>query len=253
MKAQYSDLDGKTILVTGATRGIGRGIALGLATQKARIAFNYRGDESRANELKAELIEAGAKDVIPLAFDLTDIEKMQEELKTFHSEHGLIEGLVNNAGISQDKLIMRQKPVDLEKIISVNLMGAMNLTATLSRQFLKTENASIVNISSIVGMMGNPAQTAYSASKAGLLGFTKSLAKELGPKNIRTNAICPGFIDTEMTQALNESLQKSYKESIPLGRFGAPQDVAELTCFLLSQASSYITGEIIKIDGGLYT
>lgn len=251
MSAIYSDLQSKKILVTGASRGIGREIAKSLASQKAHVIFNYRKDQSQADELVKELESLGGK-ATALFFDVTDNEKMTAAINDFIKEHGPIEGLVNNAGISKDTLVLRQKKEDLERIISTNLTSAIMLTTTLARGFLKAENVSIVNMSSVVGLMGNIAQGAYSASKAGLVGYTKSVAKELSSRNIRCNAICPGFIETEMTQDLPEKTQQEYLAHIPLKRFGTTKEVSELVNFLLSESSSYITGETFKIDGGLY-
>ena len=252
MKVTYSDLENKRVLITGATRGIGRDIAFSLAAQNAEIVFNYRGDVGIANELKESLLQAGAAAAYPLGFDITDTETMKEVLTTFTKEVGAISGLINNAGISKDTLVLRLKEEELTKILDTNLKSSIMVTQILTRNFLKAENVSIVNMSSIVGLMGNTAQVAYAASKAGLLGFTKSYAKELASKNIRCNAICPGFIATEMTEDLEEKTKEAYFSSIPLKRFGSTEEVANITLFLLSQASSYITGEIIKIDGGLY-
>lgn len=251
--ATYSDLKEKIILVTGATRGIGRAIALGLAAQGAHIVFNFReGKEEAAEKLQADLKAAGASHATSLLFDITNTEQMKEAVTTFTKEVGPITGLVNNAGISKDQLFLRLKEEDLQRTLDTNLKGAIMLTSILSRGFLKSPNVSIVNISSIVGLMGNASQVAYSASKAGMIGFSKSLAKEFASRNVRCNAICPGFIATEMTDALDEKVKEAYLSEIPLNRFGESKEVAGLTAFLLSEASSYITGETIKIDGGLY-
>lgn len=252
MNANFSDLENKIVLITGASRGIGRGIARSLAENKAHIVFNYRGDDSKANELKEELISLGASKVSPLKFDMTDYDAMKSSIDEFVKSEGAISGLVNNAGISKDQLLMRVKPEDIDQILDINLKSVMVLTNHLSRQFLKAKDVSIVNMSSIVGLMGNASQTNYAASKAGLIGYTKSFAKELASRKMRCNAICPGFIQTEMTENLAEKAQEQYKASIPLGEYGQVQDVANLTLFLLSNASSYITGEVIKVDGGLY-
>lgn len=248
----YSDLENKIILVTGATRGIGKAITEALAVNKAHVVFNYRGDESQAMELKDHLIALGAAEVSPLKFDVTDTVAMKNALDEFVKEKGPISGLVNNAGISKDQLTMRVKEQDIDLILGVNLKSTMMLTNHLSRQFLKATDVSIVNMSSVVGLMGNVAQTVYASSKAGLIGYTKSFAKELASRNIRCNAICPGFIATQMTKELPEKAQEEYKKAIPVGRYGEVEDVANLTTFLLSRASSYITGEVIKVDGGLY-
>lgn len=251
MIAIYPDLKDKIVLVTGATRGIGKSISVALAQQGVHVVFNYRGDDSKAQELKKELELAGGK-ATPLKFDVTDYEAMSKSIDDFIKNVGPISGLVNNAGISKDTLLLRLKPEEISSIIDTNLKGAMMVTQVLSRNFLRAENVSIVNMSSIVGLMGNPSQAAYSASKAGLIGFSKSVAKELASRNVRCNVICPGFIQTEMTQSLNEKAKEEYSKAIPLSRFGTAEEVAQLTCFLLSRASSYITGEVIKIDGGLY-
>tara|TARA_B100001971_G_scaffold215182_1_gene259196 strand:+ start:140682 stop:141443 length:762 start_codon:yes stop_codon:yes gene_type:complete len=252
MQTIYNDLNGKVVLVTGASRGIGKEIVLSLAAQKAHVVFNWRGDEDSAIALANELKEAGASDATPLYFDMTEYDKMKDELDRFTKEVAPISGLVNNAGISKDSLMMRVKPEEIQSILEVNLKATMVLTNTLSRNFLKAKEVSIVNMSSIVGLMGNLSQTVYAASKAGLIGYTKSVAKELASRKVRCNAICPGFIATKMTDELSEKAKESYLSAIPMGDFGETKDVAELTLFLLSQSSKYITGEVIKVDGGLY-
>lgn len=251
MIAQYTDLKDKVILVTGAARGIGKSIALALSAQGAHVVFNYRGDEEKAMALKEELEKAGGK-ATGLKFDVTDYEAMTKAIDEFTKNVAPISGLVNNAGISKDTLLLRLKPDEISSIIDTNLKGAMMVTQALARNFLKAENVSIVHMSSIVGLMGNVSQAAYAASKAGMIGFSKSVAKELASRNVRSNVICPGFIQTEMTDALNEKAKEEYSKGIPLGRFGSTDEIANLTCFLISKASSYITGEVIKIDGGMY-
>lgn len=251
MIAHYTDLKDKAILVTGAARGIGKSIALALSAQGAHVVFNYRGDEAKAMVLKEEIENAGGK-ATGLKFDVTDYEAMTKAIDEFTKTSGPISGLVNNAGVSKDTLLLRLKPDEISSIIDTNLKGAMMVTQALSRNFLKAENVSIVHMSSIVGLMGNVSQAAYAASKAGMIGFSKSVAKELASRNVRSNVICPGFIQTEMTDALNEKAKEEYSKVIPLGRFGSTDEIANLTCFLLSKASSYITGEVIKIDGGMY-
>ncbi len=249
--ATYSDLKDKVILVTGAGRGIGKSIALSLAAQGAHVVFNYRGDEAKASSLKEEFEKAGGK-ATGLKFDVTDYEAMTKALDEFTKNVAPISGLVNNAGISKDTLLLRLKPDEISSIIDTNLKGSMMVTQALTRNFLKAENVSIVHMSSIVGLMGNASQAAYAASKAGLIGFSKSVAKELASRNVRSNVICPGFIQTDMTDALNEKAKEEYSKVIPLGRFGTTEEVSNLTCFLLSKASSYMTGETFKIDGGMY-
>lgn len=252
MIATYNDLKGKTVLITGASRGLGKKMAEALATQGAHVVFNYRSDEAAAMKLKEELQALGAKQVTALLFDVTNTAQMKDAVEKFVADHGPITGLVNNAGISKDQIVLRLKEEDVVQTINTNLTSAIMLTQILSRSFLKAEDVSVVNISSIVGLMGNASQIAYSASKAGLIGFTKSYAKELASRNIRCNAICPGFITTDMTHTLDEKVKDAYLSSIPLKRMGEAEEVANLVCFLLSKASSYITGTAIKIDGGLY-
>lgn len=248
----YPDLENKAVLVTGASRGIGRAIAEELARQKAHVIFNYRGDEAQAAKLSEHLTNLGASKVGAIHFDVTDYEKMKSNLDAYVKENGPISGLVNNAGISKDQLVLRVKPEDIDSILDVNLKASMVLTNHLSRQFLKAKEVSVVNMSSVVGLMGNISQSVYAASKAGMIGFTKSFAKELASRKIRCNAICPGFIATEMTENLEEKAKEHYLQAIPLGAYGETQDVAALTLFLLSNSSKYITGEVIKVDGGLY-
>lgn len=252
MLVAYSDLKGKKILITGASRGLGKKMAESLATQGAHVIFNYRGDENQAMILKEELLKLGATDVTALKFDVTNTAQMKEAVENFVNTSGPITGLVNNAGISKDQIVLRLKEEDLDQTLKTNLSSAIMLTQILSRSFMKAEDVSIVNISSIVGLMGNASQIAYAASKAGMIGFTKSYAKELASRNVRCNAICPGFITTDMTDALDEKVKEAYANSIPLKRMGGAEEVSNLVSFLLSKASSYITGETIKIDGGLY-
>lgn len=252
MNIIYPDLNGKNILITGASRGLGRRMAEVIARQGAHVIFNYRGDEQKAMALKEELIKLGASQVTALQFDVTDSAKVKSELESFVEKYGAITGLVNNAGISRDALLLRSKEEDIDATLNTNLKSAMMITQTLTKTMMKAENVSIVNISSVVGLMGNAGQSAYAASKAGLIGYTKSVAKELASRNVRCNAICPGFIVTDMTDKLDDKTKEGYLSAIPLKRLGASEEVANLVCFLLSKASGYITGETIKIDGGLY-
>jgi 3-oxoacyl-[acyl-carrier protein] reductase len=250
MSIQYSDLENKKVLVTGATRGIGRELCLALARQKAHVIFNYR-SESSIGDLPEQIKQLGGS-ATGVQFDMSQTDEMKTNIDALIKEIGPIEGLINNAGVSKDQLAMRVKPEDIDYTIDINLKGAMILTNHLTRSFLKAKDVSIVNMSSVVGLMGNTAQTVYAASKAGMIGYTKSYAKELASRKIRINAVCPGFIETDMTKALPEKAQEEYINHIPLGSFGSSEDVANVCCFLLSNASRYITGETIKVDGGLY-
>jgi 3-oxoacyl-[acyl-carrier protein] reductase len=250
MDFQFNDLKNKRVLVTGSTAGIGRDIALTLAAQGAKVILHARAESEKTNQISAQLKEMNAQFEWAF-FDMTDFATMQTEVERL-LKVAPIEGLVNNAGVSKDQLIMRVKADDINFILDTNLKATIHLTSLLSKNFLRAQNSSIVHISSVVGMMGNNSQSLYAASKAGLIGFSKSVAKELASKNIRSNVIAPGFIETAMTGALDEKVKAKYFESIPMGKFGTGQDVAQLCCFLLSQASKYITGEVIKIDGGLY-
>ncbi len=251
MMAHFKDLENKPILVTGANRGIGRAIALTLAKQHAHVICHFRPEREGFETLKQEIEANGGKASV-VYFSLNNSAEIKSALDAYISANGPICGLVNNAGIAKDQLAMRTKIEDLDSIIDTNLKGTMMVTASLARNFMKAPNASIVNISSIVGLMGNSGQMAYAASKAGMIGFSKSIAKELSPRNIRSNVICPGFIETDMTADLNDEVKESYMSNIPLKRWGQADEVAELAAFLLSNSSSYITGEVIKIDGGLY-
>lgn len=247
----FPDLENKIVLVTGATRGIGREIALVLAHQKAHVVFNYRSESEAVNSLKSEIEKIGAR-ATAIKFDVNNTAAIKESIDLFTKEFGPISGLVNNAGISKDTLILRQKEEELIEILNTNLKSVIMLTSTLSRNFLKAPDVSVVNMSSVVGLMGNSGQSAYAASKAGIIGFTKSFAKEMSSKNVRCNAVCPGFIETDMTNTLDDKVKEAYLSSVPLKRFGTTTEVANLVCFLLSKSSGYITGEVIKIDGGLY-
>lgn len=242
----FTDLKDKKILITGSNKGIGFAIAKELQKQGAHIIAQYRSETEDLNKL-------GENDnVTLLQCDLLKFDEVTEKVGAFIKEHGPIDSLVNNAGVSKDTLSLRVKEEELDFVLGTNLKAVMQLTNYMTRNFLKVPTPNVVFISSVVGLMGNTAQTSYSASKAGIIGYAKSLAKELSSKNLRSNVICPGFIDTDMTQKLGNDVREGYLSEIPLGRFGKPEDVANLTSFLLSECSSYITGEVIKIDGGLY-
>lgn len=244
--SSFSDLKNKKILVTGSNKGIGLAIAQELQKQGAHVIAQYRSETEEIKQL------GDYENVTLIQCDLLNFEEVSERVHAFIKEHGAIDALVNNAGVSKDTLSLRVKEDELDFVLGTNLKAVMQLTNLLTRNFLKVPSPNVVFISSVVGLMGNTAQTTYAASKAGIIGYAKSIAKELSSKNLRANVICPGFIETDMTQKLDNKVQEEYLSQIPLGRFGKPEDVAKLTSFLLSECSSYITGEVIKIDGGLY-
>jgi len=245
-------LENKTTLITGATRGIGKGIALEFAKQGANIAFTYNSSVKAANELEKELSKLGVK-VKGYQSNAANYESAQKLVKEVVVEFGSIEVLINNAGITKDNLLMRISEDDFDKVIEVNLKSVFNLTKAVIRPMMKQRLGSIINMSSVVGIKGNAGQANYAASKAGILGFTKSVALELGSRNIRCNAIAPGFIETEMTEKLPEETVKGWRQAIPLKRGGTPKDIANACIFLASDLSSYITGQTINVDGGMLT
>lgn len=243
-------LDGKTALITGASRGIGKSIALRFANEGANIAFSdIRRDENMEN-LEKELAALGvqAKGYASDASSFIDSEKLVEEVA---KDFGRIDILVNNAGITRDNLLMRMAEADWDLVLRINLKSVFNLTKAVQKVMLKQRFGSIINMSSVVGVNGNAGQSNYSASKAGMIGFTKSIGKELGSRNIRCNAVAPGFIETEMTQVLPEDVRAEWAKSIPLRRGGKPEDVANACVFLASDLSSYITGQVISVCGGM--
>ena len=248
-------LEGKVAIVTGAARGIGEGIALKFAEQGADIAFTYVSDSSaeKAKTLEEKLQGLGikAKAYKSNAGDYAQCEIfVNEVLKEFNNA---VDICVNNAGISKDNLLLRMTPEQWDDVIQVNLKSVFNMTKQVIRPMMKAKSGSIINMSSIIGLMGNAGQGSYAASKAGIIGFTKSVAKELGSRNIRCNAIAPGFIETDMTGYLKEGEQADkYRAGIPLGKFGSSEDVANVALFLASNLSSYVTGQVINADGGLY-
>lgn len=244
----------KVAIVTGAARGIGEGIATKLAENGANIAFTYVSDSSaeRAKTLEEKLNGMGikAKAYQSNAGDFNACETLVNDVL---KEFGKIDICVNNAGISKDNLLLRMTPEQWDEVMNINLKSVFNMTKQVVRPMMKTKAGSIINMSSIIGLMGNAGQSSYAASKAGILGFTKSVAKELGSRNIRCNAIAPGFVETDMTGYLKEGEQADkYKAGIPLGRFGTAEDIANTTLFLASDLSSYITGQVLAVDGGLY-
>lgn len=240
----------KVALVTGATRGIGKEIALTLAENGFNIALNYR---KESEELESLIKEIESKNVKCLAVcgDVSNYEQVENFVKEIISEFGRIDVLVNNAGITKDMLLMRMKKEDFESVIDVNLVGTFNVTKNVIPYMMKARNGKIVNISSVVGISGNAGQTNYSASKAGIIGFTKSLAKEVASRNINVNAVAPGFIQTDMTNVLKDEIKEEISKNIPLKRMGTARDVANLVSFLVSENSNYITGQVINVDGGM--
>jgi len=245
-------LEGKIAIITGATRGIGRGVALAFAQQGANVAFTYSSSAQAANELVSELVALGvqAKGYQSNAAEYEAAEKLVEEVL---NDFGNIDILINNAGITKDNLLMRMSEQDFDAVIEVNLKSVFNMTKAVQRTMLKNRKGSIINMSSVVGVKGNAGQSNYAASKAGVIGFSKSIALELGSRNIRCNVIAPGFIETEMTGKLAEDVVKGWTDAIPLKRGGKAEDVANACVFLASDMSAYITGQVINVDGGMLT
>ncbi len=246
------DFKGKVALVTGASRGIGRAIAVELARGGASVALNYAGNQAAAEEALKLVQGAGAPKARLYQFDIADPAACGKAVDEVVAEFGGLNILVNNAGIAVDQLLMRLKDEDWRRQLDVNLTGAFNLTRAVSRPMMKARGGAIVNLSSVVGEMGNAGQVAYAASKAGLIGMTKSVARELASRNIRCNAVTPGFIGTDMTSALPEAARAKMMESIPLARLGRAEDVAHAVCFLASDEAAYVTGEVLKVNGGMY-
>lgn len=245
-------LEGKTAIITGASRGIGKGIAEVFAQHGANVAFTYSSSSAAADELEKSLEETGVK-VKGYKSNAADFEQAQELVKNVLEDFGAIDILINNAGITKDNLLMRMSEEDFDKVIEVNLKSIFNMTKAVQRTMLKARKGSIINMSSVVGVKGNAGQANYAASKAGMIGFSKSMALELGSRNIRTNVIAPGFIETEMTGKLDEATVASWRDAIPLKRGGSPEDIANACVFLASDMSAYITGQVINVDGGMLT
>lgn len=245
-------LENKTAIITGATRGIGRGIAVEFANQGANVVFTYNSSVDAANALEAELNALGVK-AKGYQSNAAEFDKAQELAKEVLKEFGSIDVLINNAGITKDNLLMRISEDDFDKVIEVNLKSVFNLTKAVIRPMMKQRKGSIINMSSVVGLKGNAGQSNYAASKAGIVGFSKSVALELGSRNIRSNVIAPGFIETEMTAKLDEAVVEGWRQSIPLKRGGSPKDIADACVFLASDMSSYITGQTLSVDGGMLT
>ncbi len=244
-------LEGKVALVTGGTRGIGKGIVEGFVAQGAHVAFTYAGSVEKAKELETSL--GGDSKVKAYQSDASDFDAAQLLVEQVMKEFGKIDILVNNAGITKDNLMLRMSKEDWDTIIRVNLDSVFNLTKAVIKPMMKAKSGSIINMTSVVGVKGNAGQANYAASKAGVIGFTKSIALELGSRNIRCNAIAPGFIETEMTAALDEKTVQGWREAIPLKRGGQPKDVANACVFFGSELSAYVTGQVLNVDGGMLT
>ncbi|MGA9289524.1 MAG: 3-oxoacyl-[acyl-carrier-protein] reductase [Anaerobacillus sp.] len=242
--------ENKTALVTGASRGIGRAIALELASQGMNVAVNYAGNEAKANSVVEE-IKANGGQAIAIKANVSSMEEVQNMMKEVVATFGSIEILVNNAGITRDNLLMRMKEEDWDAVIDTNLKGVFNCTKSVTRQMMKQRYGRIVNVASVVGVSGNAGQANYVAAKAGVIGLTKTTAKELASRNITVNALAPGFIETDMTDDLSDEVKSGMKGQIPLGRLGAAEDIAKATKFLVSDDANYITGQTLHIDGGM--
>ena len=245
------DFKDKVVLVTGGSRGIGRSIAVGFAKAGATVVFSYAGNEAAANETLGLISQAGGKGKA-IRFDVADTRACAEAIDGIVKELGKLDVLVNNAGVAVDGLVMRVKDEDWDKQLDTNLKGSFALIRAASRPMMKARGGAIVNLTSVVGEMGNGGQAAYSASKAGLIGLTKSIARELASRNIRCNAVSPGFIGTDMTSHLPEDTKAKMMDAIPLARLGSPEDVANAVLFLSSDSAAYITGEVLKVNGGMY-
>jgi len=245
-------LNDKVALITGSCRGIGKAVALEFAKAGATVIVNDVSPEASAQEVLKEIENLGGKSEF-LQFNVTEADMVEEKIKYILEKYGRIDILVNNAGITRDSLFMRMKEEQWDEVFNVNIKGVFNCTKNVVRSMIKNRYGKIINVASVAGEMGNPGQVNYASTKSGIIGFTKSLAKELGSKNINVNAVSPGFIVTNLTDVLPKETKEKYKELIPLARFGEPEDVAKAVLFLASDDSSYITGAILRINGGLYT
>ncbi|SFT56481.1 3-oxoacyl-[acyl-carrier-protein] reductase [Lishizhenia tianjinensis] len=243
-------LKDKVVIITGASRGIGKAIAQKCVEEGAKVAFTYLSSEEKAKALEAELTQNGGE-VKGFKSNASDFEAAQKLVDDVMEAFGQVDVLINNAGITRDTLLMRMTEEQWDEVMNTNLKSAFNLTKAVQRPMLKARKGSIINMSSVVGVSGNAGQANYAASKAGMIGFTKSVAQELGSRNIRCNAIAPGFIETEMTAALDEKVVQEWRNSIPLKRGGSPEDVANATVFLASDMSAYITGQTLHVCGGM--
>ena len=244
-------LEGQIALVTGASRGIGRAIALRLSRAGAYIVVNYHGNQAAAEESLGAIVAQGGQGELS-RFDVSDEDLLDTTVKNLVDRHKKIDILVNNAGVAIDNLLMRTKQVDWDQVIGTNLKGTVLCTKVVSRYMIRQRAGRIINLSSVVGQMGNVGQSLYAASKAGIIGFTKAIARELASRGITVNAVAPGFIETDMTARLPEKLREEFLRSIPLGRFGSCDEVAETVVFLAAPGSGYITGQVVGVNGGLY-
>ncbi|ADO76932.1 3-oxoacyl-[acyl-carrier-protein] reductase [Halanaerobium praevalens] len=244
------NLEKKKILITGSSRGIGAEIAKKMASLKAEVVINYSSSEARAEKIKNEIEAAGGTAHL-LQADISDHQEAKKLVKTAYQKMNGLNVLINNAGITRDKLLLRMKEVEWDQVLAINLKGVYNCSKHAVRYLLKSENGKLINISSVVGINGNAGQSNYAAAKAGVIGFTKSMAKELATKGVCSNVIAPGFIDTEMTDSLSENVKEEILSQVPLARLGQAEEVADLAAFLASDNSNYINGEVIKIDGGM--
>lgn len=243
-------LEGKVALVTGASRGIGRAVALKLAAEGAKVAINFAGNLAKAEEVKS-IIESNGGEALLVQGNVADFETVNEIVKKIVDAWGRLDILVNNAGITRDNLLLKMSESDFDEVIATNLKGVFNCTKAVTKLMMKQRTGRIVNMSSVVALMGNAGQANYAAAKAGVIGFTKSAAKEFAPRGITVNAIAPGFIGTDMTNAIPEKIKDEMLKNIPLGRFGNPEDVANAVMFFVSEDAAYITGQVICVDGGM--
>ena len=243
-------LKGKCAIITGASRGLGKAIALKLASLGANIVLNYRSSEKEALEVENEIKEMGVE-VLSIKGDISKLAEVENLVLVAKEKFGNIDIMVNNAGITKDALILRMKEEDFDSVIDVNLKGVFNCMKAITPIMVKQKQGKIISISSVVGISGNASQVNYAASKAGIIGMTKSLAKEIGSRGITVNAVAPGFIETDMTEVLNDKIKEEAKKSIPLKKFGKAEDVANVVAFLASESSDYVTGQVIQVDGGM--
>ena len=250
MSATEKNLSGKTAFVTGASRGIGRAIALRLAADGAKVALNFASNSAKAEEVKSA-IEAQGGEAMLLQGDVSNFAVVTELIKKVVDAWGRLDILVNNAGITRDNLLLKMSEDDFDKVIATNLKGVFNCTKAVTKLMMKQRGGRIVNLSSVVALKGNVSQTNYAAAKAGIIGFTKSAARELAPRGVTVNAVAPGLIDTDMTAALSEKVKEVMLQEIPAGRPGTPEDVANAVAFLVSDQAAYITGQVLSVDGGL--